>query len=86
MVREVFSKKLKTGIPGALGSESFYKVEIWFPGTFMTFLDTTKKLSNKQYLTTTKLQKGLFAISFYEFKRFLEKGFWARSIDFGGNS
>ena len=50
MVREAFSKRLKTGNPEALGSGSLYKAEIWFPGAFMIYLDTTKKLSEKPYI------------------------------------
>ena len=50
MVREVFSKKLKTGNPEALGSGGPYKAGIWFPGAFMIYLDTTKKLSEKPYI------------------------------------
>ena len=50
MVREIFPKKLKSGNPEALGSGGPYKAEIWFPGTFMICLDTTKKLSEKPYI------------------------------------
>ena len=50
MVREIFPKKLKTGNPEALGSGGPYKAEIWFPGAFMIYLDTTKKLSEKPYI------------------------------------
>ena len=50
MVREIFPKKLKSGNPEALGSGGPYKAEIWFPGTFMICLDTTKKLSQKPYI------------------------------------
>ena len=62
MVREIFPKKLKSGNPEALGSGGPYKAEIWFQGTFMICLDTTKKLSEKPYIWRTlivipKLQK-----------------------------
>ena len=50
MIREIFPKKLKTGNPEALGYGSLYKAEIWFPGAFMIYLDTTKKLSKKPYI------------------------------------
>ena len=50
IVREVFPKKLKTGNPEALGSGGPYKARIWFPGAFMIYLDTTKKLSEKPYI------------------------------------
>ena len=50
MVREIFPKKLKTGNPEALGSQGPYKAGIWFPGAFMIYLDTTKKLSEKPYI------------------------------------
>ena len=50
IVREVFPKKLKSGNPEALGSGSLHKAEIWFPGVFMTYLYTTKKLSEKPYI------------------------------------
>ena len=45
MVREVFSKKLKSGNPEALGSGSLSHLKIWFPGVLMGYLGTTKKLS-----------------------------------------
>ena len=35
MVREVFSKKLKSGNPEALGSGSLSHPKIWFPGVLM---------------------------------------------------
>ena len=50
MVREIFPKKLKSGNPEALGSGGPYKAGIWFPGAFMIYLDTTKKLSEKPYI------------------------------------